>query len=84
MVKILYFSWIKHLIGKSSEEYSLQDNIATIHDLISQLRQLDNGYQKAFANIDSIKIAINQEFATIDHPIHDGDEIAFFPPVTGG
>ena len=62
----------------------LSTQIHNIADLIADLTQKSDGYAKAFQHIDSVKIAINQEFAVIDDTIKDGDEIAFFPPITGG
>lgn len=84
MVKIYYFSWVRQLIGKSEEQYMLDAHIKNIADLIADLQQRGDSYIRAFQHIDSVKIAINQEFAYINDTIKDGDEIAFFPPITGG
>lgn len=84
MVKIYYFSWIRQFIGKGEEQYMLSKHINNIADLIADLKQQGDGYIQAFQHIDSVKIAINQEFAQIHDAIKDGDEIAFFPPITGG
>jgi molybdopterin synthase sulfur carrier subunit len=48
---------------------------------MKQRNQISN---EAFSDISNIRIAVNQEYVDIDHPVQAGDEIAFFPPVTGG
>ena len=59
-------------------------SIADVSGLIAWLRQRSPGHDAAFATSASIRCAINQDFATPETTIADGDEIAFFPPVTGG
>jgi len=52
--------------------------------LINYLEQKGDNYKAAFAQSDLIRVAINQEYVNLDHPISNNDEIAFFPPMTGG
>ena len=58
--------------------------MTTIAVLIDWLKEEGEGYEEAFNQIDRIKIAVNQVTVTKDAPVSDGDEVAFFPPVTGG
>ena len=83
-MKVLYFSWIKDQLGKSHEEIQLNDSIKTINDLITLLIQNNENYRDVFKDISSVRVSINMETARFEDSIHDNDEIAFFPPVTGG
>ena len=81
---IKYFSWIKEHIGKSEERIELPVNVSTIEELMLYLENLNDKYKLAFKKKDLIKIAINKSYSSIDDKISNNDEIAFFPPVTGG
>ena len=81
---IKYFSWIKEHIGKSEERIELPVNVSTIEELMFYLENLNDKYKLAFKKKDLIKIAINKSYSSIDDKINNNDEIAFFPPVTGG
>ncbi|MDC6453066.1 molybdopterin converting factor subunit 1 [Alphaproteobacteria bacterium] len=81
---IKYFSWIKEHIGKSEERIDLPVNVSTIEELMLYLENLNDKYKLAFKKKDLIKIAINKSYSSIDDKISNNDEIAFFPPVTGG
>ena len=58
--------------------------MANVGDLVAWLRARDAAHEAAFANPRLVRVAVNQEFAQADAPVRAGDEIAFFPPVTGG
>ena len=81
---IKYFSWIKEHIGKSEELIELPDDITTIAELINYLNNLNDHYKRAFIKRDLIKIAVNKMYCSVETKISNNDEIAFFPPVTGG
>ena len=83
-MKVLYFSWIKDKLGKSYEEVKIKDNIKTIYDLISLLKNTDENYKEVFKDTSSIKVSINMETAKFEDNVNDNDEVAFFPPMTGG
>ena len=83
-MKVLYFSWIKDKLGKSHEEIQVSDNIKTINDLITLLKQNNENYEDVFKDTSSIKVSINMETAKFEDSILDSDEVAFFPPMTGG
>ncbi|OUU61726.1 MAG: molybdopterin converting factor subunit 1 [Alphaproteobacteria bacterium TMED62] len=83
-MKILYFSWIKDKIGKTHEDIHIPDNINTIEDLIILLKDSGESYNEVFKDISSIKVSINMETADFKDQINNNDEIAFFPPMTGG
>ena len=81
---VKYFSWIKEHIGKSEEAIDLPIDITTIKELIIYLENLNENYRLAFEKKNLIKIAINKSYSSLDDKIDNNDEIAFFPPVTGG
>lgn len=81
---IRYFAWLRDHTGVAHETRACPADVHTVAELMDHLCDNAPGYQTAFANRDVIKVAINQEFASADAPVKEGDEIAFFPPVTGG
>lgn len=83
-MKVLYFSWVRQRIGKSEEELDLPSGVTTISDLVEWLRSRGQGYADALADRDRLRTARNWEHARFDSPLAESDEIAFFPPVTGG
>ncbi|WP_428487702.1 molybdopterin converting factor subunit 1 [Rhodopila sp.] len=81
---ILYFAWLRERTGTSQEELSLPDAVTTVTELVDYLSARGPGHAAAFQNRRSIRCAVNQEFADPSAPVRPGDEVAFFPPVTGG
>ena len=82
MIDLIYFSWIRERIGKSSE--SIETRAATVIELIEELKKKDIRYSEVFSDLSSFRVAINQELANFDGSIIEAKEIAFFPPMTGG
>tara|TARA_B100001027_G_scaffold92700_1_gene63597 strand:- start:277 stop:558 length:282 start_codon:yes stop_codon:yes gene_type:complete len=81
---IKYFSWVKDIVGKSEEIISISSNIDTPEKLIDYLIKKDEKYKKAFNKRNTIKVAQNKIYISKSTKIKNDDEIAFFPPVTGG
>ena len=81
---LLYFAWVKEQIGRDAEEIALPADVQTVAALLDWLRSRGGGYASALDDLSVIRVAVNQEFAAPDHAVADGDEIALFPPVTGG
>jgi len=84
MTTVLYFAWVRQMIGPSGETLALPDGVATVRALAENLRARGGGYAQAFADLSRLRVAVNREHAGFDAAIADGDEVAFFPPVTGG
>ncbi|WP_259780927.1 molybdopterin converting factor subunit 1 [Aestuariispira ectoiniformans] len=83
-MKVMYFAWLRQKVGTGEEVIDLPDDVATTGQLVDWLRSRGTGYFDAFRDMTAIKVAVNQEFADFDAPVKAGDEVAFFPPVTGG
>ena len=83
-MKLLYFAWMREHIGTGREERTTPEDVSTVADLIEHLRSLSEGHASALANMDVVRVAVNQEYASLDTAVTDTDEVAFFPPVTGG
>ena len=81
---LLYFAWVREQIGRDAEEIVLPSDVQTVAALLDWLRSRGGGYASALDDLSVIRVAVNQEFAAPDHAVADGDEIALFPPVTGG
>lgn len=83
-MQLLYFSWIRERIGTDEEEVPLPEGVNTVAGLTDWLAARGDGYAEAFADPDRIRVAVNLEHVGPDHPVADEDEVAYFPPVTGG
>ena len=81
---LLYFAWLRERVGLGEELVRLPEGVRTVGDLVAWLRDRGPGYAAAFANARTVRCAVNQDFAAPDTPVGAGDEVAFFPPVTGG
>ena len=83
-MKVLYFAWLRQKIGVGEEQLDLPDAVGTAGELVDWLVTRGQGYAEAFKDMSAIKVAVNQEFADLETAVKAGDEVAFFPPVTGG
>ena len=80
-VKILYFAGLKEALGLAGESVDLPAGVTTVGALRDWL--VEQGRDK-LARAKNLRCAVNQDMAALDAPVREGDEIAFFPPVTGG
>ena len=83
-MKLLYFAWVRHKVGKNEETLALPAGVSTVRDLAQHLCGLGPGYRDAFGDPTRLRAAANHEHVGFDARIGPDDEIAFFPPVTGG
>ncbi|RHW17426.1 molybdopterin converting factor subunit 1 [Sphingomonas gilva] len=83
-VQILYFAWVRELVGVGMERIDLPGEIATIAELIGWLAARSEGHAAAMADPARLRAAIDQRFVSLDAPVAGAREIALFPPVTGG
>jgi molybdopterin synthase sulfur carrier subunit len=83
-VKVLYFAWVRERIGKAEEEVDPPAGVATVGELIEWLAGRGEEYEHAFANPRVIRAAIDRNHVRPEAKIAGANEIAFFPPMTGG
>jgi molybdopterin synthase sulfur carrier subunit len=84
VVTLLYFAGLREMLGCSREHVPLPTGAATVSSLIEFLRDRDARWSEAFAPGKPFRVAVNQDMADLATPLKPGDEVAFFPPVTGG
>ena len=84
MVTVLYFARLREALGTSVEELTLPPEVIDVASLRATLSGRGGAWAQALSESGAIRAAVNQEMASSDTPVRDGDEVAFFPPVTGG
>lgn len=84
MLTILYFASVKEKAGCSGEAVPLPAAVTDVMGLVAWLRQRGGGTAAALADLAAVRVAVDQEHARFDHPLTGDEEVAFFPPVTGG
>ena len=83
-VKVLFFAGLREQLGTAGEEIELPAEVTSVAGLRSHLRARGGAYEKAFAEKALVRTAVNQEMVPLAKALKNDDEIAFFPPVTGG
>lgn len=83
-MKLLYFAWVRTNIGKAEEELSPPADVRNVEQLLNWLAGRGPNYAAALDRRGMIKVAVNQEYVEPDAPVGPSDEVALFPPVTGG
>ncbi|MEM5528958.1 molybdopterin converting factor subunit 1 [Gammaproteobacteria bacterium AS21] len=84
MIKIIYFASIREALNLADEMIALPDSVSTTGQLSSWLQQERGQQWQSVLSNSNVLIAVNQEMVNSTQVICDGDEVAFFPPVTGG
>ncbi len=82
-MRAVYFAEVRELVGQGEETLTLPPEVRRVGDLIAWMKARGGGYKLAFAK-DNLCCAINQEFAEGNASLEGVNEIAFFPPVSGG
>jgi len=83
-ITLLYFARLREALGTGSEQLVLPAGVNTLDALRAHLAQRGDAWAKEMAAGRNLRAAVNQNVAAADTPLSDGDEVAFFPPVTGG
>ena len=83
-MKLVYFAWLRERIGTGEEHRDIPDHVKTGGDLVNWLATLGDEYASALAVPGVIRVAVNQEIIHTDEVIAGANEIALFPPMTGG
>jgi len=84
MIRLRYFASLRERLGSAEENLDLPPTVTDVAALIHHLANRGGVWGQAFEGTQVLLAAVNQEAAKGDTPIHSGDEVAFFPPVTGG
>ncbi len=83
-MKLLYFAWVREGIGLAEEQQEPPATVTTVGALLAWLRERGSPYAETLADESRLRVAVNQVHGGPQTPIAPGDEIAIFPPVTGG
>jgi molybdopterin synthase sulfur carrier subunit len=83
-MKLLYFAWLRTKIGTAEETIDPPAQVSTVAALLDWLRTRGPNFAEALKNIEIVRVAVNQRYVGRDHVLRAGDEVAIFPPVTGG
>lgn len=83
-IKLLYFAGLREALGLPTEALDLLEGMATVGDVRTHLAARGGKWAEQFAPTRNVRSAVNQLMVPARAPVKDGDEVAFFPPVTGG
>mgnify|MGYP001441484301 FL=1 len=82
MIDVLYFAWVRERVGTGKE--MVETEAETVADLIKELSERDPRYALAFSDLSSLRVAVDHELQDFDASLKNVQEVAFFPPMTGG
>ena len=83
-MKILYFARLRQIIGRGQDDIMAPPEVSTVAALVDYLKGRDERIAEAFADLRTLKVAVNQKHVALDASLAGATEVAFFPPVTGG
>ncbi len=83
-MKLLYFAWLKTKTGMAEEDVAPPEGVATVGELLTWLEGRGPNFADALSDRQAIRVAVNQAYAKPGDPVGPDDEVALFPPVTGG
>lgn len=83
-MKVRYFASVRQQIGVSEEDVSVNSSIKTVEQLLGFLQSRSDEHSKALYISEKLCFAVDQEMAQLSTLVTEADEVAFFPPVTGG
>ena len=81
-INVMYFAWVRERIGLPREQ--VETSAVTVAGLIDELKAREERYEMAFADLASLRVALDQELSSFEAPLAGVREVAFFPPMTGG
>ena len=83
MIQVRYFASLREAVGQSTESLDLPPSVTTVGALRDHLAARGEPW-KALGAVRNLRAAVNQDMVGMEAPVAAGDEVAFFPPVTGG
>ena len=84
MIRLVYLARLRDALGTATESVDLPRDVATVRGLLAWLSLRGGAWTHELAPGRAVRIAVNHDIAQNDTPIRAGDEVALFPPVTGG
>jgi sulfur-carrier protein len=83
MINILFFAALRERLNCEQYQLNHNGNILDVAAVLCQLKDINNNWHQELSRADLL-CALNQQLVSLNTPVKDGDELAFFPPVTGG
>ena len=83
-IQLVFLARLRERFGVAREVFALSPDVATVAMLLAQLRERGGAFAEELAANRAFRVAVNQDVVALDHPVKAGDEVAIFPPVTGG
>ncbi len=83
-MRVRYFAWLRQRTGVAEEEIELPPHVRTVGELARHLAARHPRFGEVLDSRGVVRFAVNREYAGPDTPVGPDDEVAFFPPVTGG
>ena len=83
-MRLIYFAWLRAKIGTAEEELALPSQVRDVNGLLEWLKSRGPNYAEALKDLSTVRVAVNHDYVGPDQPVRVGDEVAIFPPVTGG
>jgi molybdopterin synthase sulfur carrier subunit len=84
MVRVVYFARLREALGLGQESLALPDGVQTVGEVRDWLGRRGERWRRELVESPNLCVALNMDYASNESVITDGDEVAFFPPVTGG
>ncbi len=84
MIRLVYLARLRDALGTAAESVDLPREVSTVRSLLAWLSERGGAWSQELAPGRAIRVAVNHDVARADTPIRPGDEVALFPPVTGG
>jgi len=84
MVRLVYLARLREILGVAAESIELPREVGTVASLLAWLRARGGAWAAELAPGRAVRVAVNHDIARGETPVRAGDEVALFPPVTGG
>jgi molybdopterin synthase sulfur carrier subunit len=84
VLRLVYLARLREAFGTSHERFELPQDVGTVAELRDRLRSRGGAWARELAPERAVRFAVNHDLAGPDTPVRSGDEVALFPPVTGG